>query len=79
VSGSKAKKYRYWLTFLLEDLPVGAKFKPELLHLTFITWFVVEIAEEELINRFYDRFSGFKAFDVPIGNDIHLWSCTLTG
>lgn len=66
------EKYRYWLTYLLDDLPVGAKFKPELLHLTFVTWFVTDMPEEELIKSFYEHFSGRESFDVSVGSDIHL-------
>jgi hypothetical protein len=68
----KKGKYRYWLPFLLEDLPVGANFKPGVLHITFITWFVADLPEEELIDSFYETFSGRQAFDIKIGRDLHL-------
>jgi hypothetical protein len=72
VSDSKVKKYRYWLTYLLDDLPVGAKFQPSKPHLTFINWFVVDIPEDKLIESFYKNFDGRSAFSATIGSDLYL-------
>ncbi|HSX18201.1 MAG TPA: 2'-5' RNA ligase family protein [Candidatus Saccharimonadales bacterium] len=63
----KADKKRYWLTFLFKDLPVGATFKPHVLHLTIITWFVTELTDEQVQESFNQTFSGQKTFEINIG------------
>lgn len=68
----KIKKYRYWLTYLRDDLSVGAEFQPGILHITFLTWFVSELGEEEIIETFYKKFSKVKTFDVKVGKQIML-------
>jgi 2'-5' RNA ligase len=63
----KAERPRYWLTFLFKDLSVGENFKPDVLHLTIIPWFVTELPDSEVLKSFTDFFSGQKAFDIKIG------------
>ena len=65
--GKKTDKYRYWLTFLLADLPVGAIFQPGILHITIIPWFVVEIDESKLRKSFNKAFGHIQVFDVRVG------------
>jgi len=67
VSGQKADKPRYWLTYLFKDLQVGDNFKPDILHLTFIPWFVTELSDEEVIKSFKKRFVGEQKFDIRVG------------
>ncbi len=62
----KANRPRYWVAYLLKDLPVGATFKPHLLHLTIIPWFVTELAEKEVVDSFYESFSTEKPFEITI-------------
>lgn len=70
---SKPKKYRYWLTHLLRDLPAGAEFSPGELHITVIPWFVVEPEVElELNKSFIENFSGQAPFEVSIGGEVSL-------
>lgn len=73
MNGLKTEKYRYWLTYLLDDLPVGAAFTPSALHITIIPWFVVgPESEESLVESFSSTFSLFKKFTVTIGNNVSL-------
>ena len=65
--GKKTDKHRYWLTFLLPDLPTAAVFKPGALHITVIPWFVVEMDEAELLESFSKTFGQLQAFDVRVG------------
>lgn len=67
MSGKKADKQRYWLTFLLNDLPVGGNFKPDALHLTIIPWFVTQWSEKDIIDSFYKDFTGVSAFELTVG------------
>lgn len=69
---SKGEHRRYWVTFLLEDLPVGASFKPDVLHINVIPWFVTEMEDAEVIESFYEKFSDFKALDVQVGTKTRL-------
>lgn len=63
----KANKSRYWITYLLQELPVGANFKPEALHLTILTWFVTDMEDQVVVESFLKRFSNQSAFDVTVG------------
>ena len=66
MSESKTK-LRYWITFLLDDVPEGEKFQPGLLHITIIPWFVADISEQDIIKSFKDNFSSIKRIDATIG------------
>jgi hypothetical protein len=56
VSASKIK-VRWWLTFLIEDLPVGTTFGAEALHLTVLPWFVTDaVSELEILRTFTQTF-----------------------
>jgi 2'-5' RNA ligase len=57
------------VAYLLKDLAVGNTFKPDLLHLTIVPWFVTELDDEEVIKSFSERFSNDKALDVTIGEE----------
>lgn len=73
MSELKTEKYRYWLTYLLEDLPVGAAFEPGDLHVTLIPWFVVPPdVEATLAKTFELAFSGHKAFDLKVNGEVSL-------
>jgi hypothetical protein len=63
VNESKTNLYRYYLSFLLRDLPVGAKFKPSELHVTILPWFALETEELPFLNWFYKHFDEVEAFD----------------
>ena len=63
----KAEQPRFWLTFLFKDLAVGDIFKPDILHLTIIPWFVTEMPDEEVIKSFKKKFSGHKSFEITVG------------
>jgi len=63
----KADRPRYWITYLLKDLVVGETFKPDVLHLTIIPWFVTEVDDGGVIKSFSNQFSNQKAFDVIMG------------
>lgn len=67
MADKETDKYRYWLAFLLADLPVGATFQPGILHVTIIPWFVVEIDGAELRESFNKTFGQFQAFDARVG------------
>lgn len=60
-------KLRYWLAFMLDDMPVGEVFEPGRLHITVIPWFVTEMAESEVIQRFNADFKDRNRFEVHIG------------
>jgi 2'-5' RNA ligase len=64
---SKAERSRFWITFLLEDLPVDATFHPGLLHITVIPWFVSDLEDQDVINAFKKAFEGTKKFEVKLG------------
>jgi len=63
VSELGTKKYRYYVSYLLDDLPVGAKFKPSVLHITILPWFALETEEGPFLNWFYKHFNDVEAFD----------------
>lgn len=67
VNVKKADKYRYWLTFLLKDLPVRGSFRPDALHLTIVPWFVTEAAEKDIIDSFFSTFSGHAPLELQVG------------
>lgn len=67
VSASKADKYRYWLAWFVEDMPVGETFRSGALHLTILTWLVSARTESQLIESFMADFNDFEAFDIAIG------------
>ncbi|HET9721789.1 MAG TPA: 2'-5' RNA ligase family protein [Candidatus Saccharimonadales bacterium] len=60
-------RQRYWLAYFFDGMPVGAQFKPGALHLTIITWFVVDIDEKDLLDSFKSTFKNTKSFDVKTG------------
>jgi hypothetical protein len=57
------KNYRYYVSYLLDDLPVGARFKPSVLHVTVLPWFALETDEGPFLNWFYEHFAHLPAFD----------------
>jgi hypothetical protein len=63
VNESGTNKYRYYVSYLLEDLPVGAAFKPSVLHITILPWFALETEEGPFLNWFYKHFGDVEAFD----------------
>lgn len=67
VSEKKADKLRYWLAFLLKDLDVGQTFKPDILHLTVVPWFVTQLPDAEIRKSFYQHFTSQKAFEISLG------------
>lgn len=64
---SKTKPYRYLIAYLLHDLPIGAKFKPSVLHITILPWFALEADEGPFLTWFYDHFDRVPVFDATIG------------
>jgi hypothetical protein len=63
VSESGTSAYRYLIaTIIDEDLPVGAKFKPSVLHITVLPWFALETEEGPFLNWFYKHFENFESF-----------------
>ncbi len=63
----KTKPYRYLIAYLLEDLPIGAKFKPSALHITILPWFALEADEGPFLTWFYDHFDRIPVFNAMIG------------
>jgi 2'-5' RNA ligase len=63
VSESKTKPYRYYISYLLRDLAVGAKFEPSELHITILPWFAIETDEPPFIDWFYRHFDEVQAFE----------------
>jgi 2'-5' RNA ligase len=63
-------KHRYWLAFLLDDLPVGATFQPGLLHITVIPWFVLKTERRQLAEDFYSKFANLESFDAKVASEI---------
>jgi hypothetical protein len=63
VSESGTNKYRYYVSYLLEDLEIGATFKPSVLHVTILPWFALETDEGPFLNWFYKHFGNLEAFD----------------
>lgn len=68
VNEPKTEKYRYIVMFLLDDLGVGDKFKPEALHLTVATWFVSDMDDEAIKNAFLSFFCGQHKIDGRVGS-----------
>jgi len=62
VNASKTKPYRYYISYLLDDLPIGAKFDPSALHISILPWFALETDEGPFLNWFYDHFDRVEAF-----------------
>ena len=60
---SKTNKHRYLIAYLLDDLPIGAKFKPSALHITILPWFALEADERPFLTWFYNHFDRVKAFN----------------
>ena len=58
----KTKLYRYYISYLLRDLPVGAKFDPSELHITILPWFALETNEGPFVDWFYKFFGQIEAF-----------------
>lgn len=59
---SKTKPFRYYISYLLDDLPIGATFKPSALHITILPWFALETDEGPFLTWFYDHFKEKQAF-----------------
>src|SRR3989344_7348285 len=66
-SASKTKPYRYLIAYLLDDLPIGAKFKPSALHISILPWFALETDEGQFLTWFYDHFDRVPAFNATVG------------
>ncbi|MDB5160698.1 MAG: hypothetical protein JWO96_78 [Candidatus Saccharibacteria bacterium] len=72
VSASKADRPRFWLVFLLDNLPEGSIFKVGALHITVIPWFVADLSSQEIIETFYTKFSTFQQLEIKVGKLIEL-------
>jgi hypothetical protein len=59
----KTNKHRYLIAHLLNDFPIGAKFKPSELHITVLPWFALETEEGPFLNWFYEHFGNLPAFE----------------
>lgn len=66
-SASKTKNYRYFIAYLLEDLPIGAKFKSSALHIIILPWFALETDEGPFLTWFYNHFDSVPAFSATVG------------
>lgn len=64
---TSTKKYRYLIAYLLEDIAIGAKFDPSVLHVTVLPWFALETDEEAFTTWFYEHFDKFPAFEATVG------------
>ncbi|MBA3757859.1 2'-5' RNA ligase family protein [Candidatus Saccharibacteria bacterium] len=67
MNGKKADKARYWVVYLPKGLPVGTTFKPNILHLTIVPWFVTSKDEDYILDSFKNVFSGGPAFEITLG------------
>lgn len=67
MNASKTKPFRYLIAYLLDDLSVGAKFKPSALHIIILPWFALETDEEPFIKWFYSHFGMLHSFDAKVG------------
>jgi len=67
VNESKTKPYRYLIAYLLDDLPIGTKFKPSELHITILPWFALETDEGPFLTWFYNHFDRVPAFNAVVG------------
>ncbi len=63
----KTKPYRYFIAYMLDDLPIGAKFKPSALHILVLPWFALETDEGPFLTWFYDHFDRVPAFNAVVG------------
>jgi 2'-5' RNA ligase len=63
VSEPKTNHFRYLIAYLLDDLAVGAQFKPSALHITILPWFAIETDETSFIDWFYRHFDEVQAFE----------------
>ncbi len=66
-NASKTNLYRYYISYLLDDLPVGAKFDSSALHITILPWFAIETDEGPFLEWFYKHFDEVKAFEAVVG------------
>lgn len=66
-NASRTKPYRYLIAYLLDDLSIGAKFKPSELHITTLPWFALETDEGPFLTWFYNHFDRVPAFNATIG------------
>lgn len=64
---SKTNEHRYLIAYLLNDLPIGVKFKPSALHITILPWFALETDERPFLTWFYDHFDAVPAFNATTG------------
>lgn len=62
------KKYRYLIAYLLEDITIGAKFQPSVLHISILPWFALEADEELFTTWFYEHFDNMLAFEATVGS-----------
>jgi 2'-5' RNA ligase len=60
-------KLRYWIAFFFKNLEVGDGFKPGLLHLTVITWFVSDYGSQEVENAFERDFARQRGLTINVG------------
>jgi len=67
VNDKNTKNFRYLIAYLLDDLPVGAQFKPSVLHISILPWFALETDEEPFIKWFYDHFDQIQVFEATVG------------
>lgn len=63
----KTKPFRYYISYLLDDLAIGAKFKPSALHITVLPWFALETDEGPFLTWFYKHFDQIQAFEAVVG------------
>lgn len=65
---SKTKPFRYYISYLLDDLPIGATFKPSALHISVLPWFALETAEGPFLTWFYKNFDAANIFEVQVSS-----------
>lgn len=65
---NKTKHYRYLIAHLLEDIAIGAKFDPSVLHITILPWFALETDEDLFTAWFYEHFDKLVAFEATVGD-----------
>ncbi len=63
----KTNQHRYLIAYLLDDLPISAKFKPSALHITILPWFALETDEGPFLTWFYNHFDRVPAFNATVG------------
>lgn len=66
-NASKTKPYRYLIAHMLDNLPIGAKFKPSALHISILPWFALETDEGPFLTWFYDHFDKIPTFSATVG------------